>query len=160
LEQFYNQRFPNGNPAIVYGIFFGYQVHRCKKAILMPFFATMSGSIGNRERQPLPQKQTGGAAAPPCHKSKTVGLTCRSAQISGVRSNMSARPAVLPLAFRSTLNHLTGVLSVATISISSNHFDKIRQFLPGIEIYPFAGLVQIGQAHIFFALDPGQILVS
>jgi hypothetical protein len=49
LEQFYNQRFPNSNPAIVYGIFFGCQVHRCKKAILMPFFATMSGSIGNRE---------------------------------------------------------------------------------------------------------------
>jgi len=29
---------------------------------------------------PLPQNQTGGAATPPCHK--TVGLTCRSAQIS------------------------------------------------------------------------------
>jgi len=86
----------------------------------MPFFAALSGSIGNRERQPLPQKQTGGAAAPPYHKSKTVGLTCRSAQISGIRSNMS-RPAsrfvhgvelptvsdasiVLSLAFRSTLN--------------------------------------------------------
>jgi hypothetical protein len=28
---------------------------------------------------PLPQKQTGGAAAPPYHKPKMVGLTCRSA---------------------------------------------------------------------------------
>jgi len=39
--------------------------------------------------QPLPQKQTGGAAAPPYHKSKTVGQTCRSAPILGMRSNAS-----------------------------------------------------------------------
>jgi hypothetical protein len=31
--------------------------------------------------QPLPQKQTGSAAALPYHKPKTVGLTCRSAPI-------------------------------------------------------------------------------
>jgi hypothetical protein len=37
---------------------------------------------------PLPQKQSGGAAAPPYHKSKTVGLTCRSASKSGL-----SRPA-------------------------------------------------------------------
>ena len=56
---------------------------------------------------------------------------------------------------------VAGVLSVATFfSISSNHFDKIRQFLPGIEIDPFAGRIQIGQALIFFALNPYQILVS
>jgi hypothetical protein len=113
----------------------------------------------------LPQKHTGGAAVPPCHKSKTVGLTCRSAQISGIRSNMSRPASRFAAGFSlnpqlSTLNHLTGVLSVATISISSNHFDEIRQFLPGIEIYPFAGLVQIGQALIFFALNPHQVLVS
>ena len=40
---------------------------------------------------------------------------------------------------------------------SANHFDKIRQFLAGIEIYPFAGRVQIGQAPVFFALDPYRI---
>jgi hypothetical protein len=39
--------------------------------------------------QPLPQKQTGGAAAPPYHKPKAVGLTCRAAQILGTRSNAS-----------------------------------------------------------------------
>ena len=45
-----------------------------------------------RLRHPLPsdgrgtQLQSGGAAAPPYHKSKTVGLTCRSAQILGTRN--------------------------------------------------------------------------
>jgi len=39
--------------------------------------------------QPLPQKQTGSAAALPYHKPKTVGLTCRSAQILGTRNNAS-----------------------------------------------------------------------
>jgi hypothetical protein len=43
---------------------------------------------------------------------------------------------------------------------SSDHFDKIRQFLAGIEIYPFAGRIRIGQALIFFALNPDQALVS
>jgi hypothetical protein len=43
---------------------------------------------------------------------------------------------------------------------SSDHFDKIRYFLAGIEIYPLAGRVQIGQALIFFALNPDQVLVS
>jgi hypothetical protein len=38
---------------------------------------------------PLPQKQTGGTAAPPYHKPKTVGLTCRSAPILGTHSNAS-----------------------------------------------------------------------
>jgi hypothetical protein len=38
---------------------------------------------------PLPQKHPGGAAAPPYHKSKTVGLTCRSAPISRTRSKAS-----------------------------------------------------------------------
>jgi hypothetical protein len=41
---------------------------------------------------PLPQKQTGGAATPPYHKPKMVGLTCRSASISGTR-NKASRPA-------------------------------------------------------------------
>jgi hypothetical protein len=41
---------------------------------------------------------------------------------------------------------------------SSDYFDEIRQFLPGIEVYPFAGRVQIGQAPIFFALNPYQVL--
>jgi hypothetical protein len=55
---------------------------------------------------------------------------------------------------------MAGVLSVATISISANHFDKIRQFLPGIEIYPFAGRIRIGQTPESFALNPYQVLVS
>ena len=42
---------------------------------------------------------------------------------------------------------------------SSDYFDEIRQFLPGIEVYPFAGLVQIGQAPVFFALNPDQDFV-
>ena len=37
---------------------------------------------------PLPQKQ-GGAAAPPYHKPKTVGLTCRSASKSGLSRPVS-----------------------------------------------------------------------
>ena len=48
----------------------------------------------------------------------------------------------------------------ATISISSDHFDKIRQFLTGIEIYPLAGRIRIGQAPVSFALNPCQVLVS
>jgi hypothetical protein len=48
---------------------------------------------------PLPQKQTGGAAAPPYHKPKTVGLTCRSAPILGTHSNAS-----LPKTNRRTSN--------------------------------------------------------
>jgi hypothetical protein len=55
---------------------------------------------------------------------------------------------------------MAGVLSVATISISANHFDKIRQFVTGIEIYPLAGRIRIGQASVFFALNPYQVLVS
>jgi hypothetical protein len=55
---------------------------------------------------------------------------------------------------------VAGVLSVATISISSDHFDKIFQFLAGIEIYPFAGLVGKSQAPVPFALDPNQVIVS
>jgi hypothetical protein len=37
----------------------------------------------------LPQRQTGAAAAPPYHKPKAVGLTCRSVLILGTRSNAS-----------------------------------------------------------------------
>ena len=55
---------------------------------------------------------------------------------------------------------MDGVLSVATISISSDHFDKIFQFLAGIEIYPFAGLVNKSQAAVTFALDPHQVIVN
>jgi hypothetical protein len=55
---------------------------------------------------------------------------------------------------------VAGVLSVATFfSISSNHFDKIRQFLPGIEIDPSAGRIRISQTPVSFALNPHQILV-
>jgi hypothetical protein len=43
--------------------------------------------------------------------------------------------------------------------LSSDYFDETRQFLPGIEVYPFAGLVQISQALVFLALNPDQILV-
>ena len=39
--------------------------------------------------QPLPQKQTGSAAALPYHKPKTVGLTCRSASKSGLSRPVS-----------------------------------------------------------------------
>jgi hypothetical protein len=42
---------------------------------------------------------------------------------------------------------------------SSDYFDEIRQFFAGIEIYPFACRVQIGQAPIFFALNPDQVLL-
>jgi hypothetical protein len=42
---------------------------------------------------------------------------------------------------------------------SSDYFDEVRQFLPGIEIYPFAGRVQIGQTPVSFALNPHQVLV-
>jgi hypothetical protein len=41
----------------------------------------------------------------------------------------------------------------------SDYFDEICQFLPGIEVYPFAGLVQISQAPVFLALNPDQVLV-
>jgi hypothetical protein len=44
---------------------------------------------------PLPQKHIGGAAAPPYHKPKTVGLTCRSASIS-----VTCRNASLPKTMR------------------------------------------------------------
>jgi hypothetical protein len=40
----------------------------------------------------LPQKRPGGAAAPPYQKPKTVGLTCRSAQISKTRRARSDAP--------------------------------------------------------------------
>jgi hypothetical protein len=40
--------------------------------------------------------------------------------------------------------------------ISSDYFDKIRQFLAGIEVYPFAGRVQISQTPVFLALNPYQ----
>jgi len=39
-----------------------------------------------------------------------------------------------------------------------NYFDEIRQFSAGIEVYPFAGFVQIGQAPVFLALNPDQFL--
>ena len=38
------------------------------------------------------QFRTGGAAAPPYHKPKTAGLTCRSASISGKRGSPGASP--------------------------------------------------------------------
>jgi hypothetical protein len=38
---------------------------------------------------PLPEKQIGGAATPPYHKSKMAGLTCRSVQISNRRRSRS-----------------------------------------------------------------------
>jgi hypothetical protein len=41
---------------------------------------------------------------------------------------------------------------------SADYFDETRQFLAGIEVYPFAGRVQISQAPIFFALNPDQFL--
>jgi hypothetical protein len=41
---------------------------------------------------------------------------------------------------------------------SSDYFDEILQFPAGIEVYPFAGRVQIGQAPVFFALNPYQVL--
>ena len=43
---------------------------------------------------------------------------------------------------------------------SPDHFDKIRQFLPGIEIDPLAGRIRIGQTPESFALNPCQVLVS
>jgi len=157
--------FQTAIPPLFTAFFLGAKSTGAKKPFLCHFLLQCPEALEIGSRQPLPQKQTGGAAAPPYHKSKTVGLTCRSAQISGIRSNMSRPASRFAAGFSlnpqlSTLNHLTGVLSVATISISSNHFDEIRQFLPGIEIYPFAGLVQIGQALIFFALNPHQVLVS
>jgi hypothetical protein len=42
---------------------------------------------------------------------------------------------------------------------SADYFDEIRQFLPGIEVYPFAGRVQIGQTPVSFALNPYRVLV-
>jgi hypothetical protein len=39
---------------------------------------------------------------------------------------------------------------------SSDYFDEIRQFLAGIEVYPFIGRVQIGQTPVSFALNPYQ----
>jgi hypothetical protein len=41
---------------------------------------------------------------------------------------------------------------------SSDDFDKARQFPPGIEVYPFAARVQIGQAPVTLALNPYQVL--
>jgi len=80
----------------------------------------------------------------------------------GIRSNMSRQPAVcrwLSLNPQlSTLNHLTGVcLSPPFLYIQ--YFDEIRQFLPGIEIYPFAGLVQIAGTYIL-CIEPTPVLVS
>ncbi|MGA2178193.1 MAG: hypothetical protein ABSH15_01230 [Verrucomicrobiota bacterium] len=43
---------------------------------------------------------------------------------------------------------------------SSDHFDKICQFLAGIEIYPFAGRIGKSQAPVTFALDPHQVIVN
>jgi hypothetical protein len=40
----------------------------------------------------------------------------------------------------------------------SDYFDEIRQFLPGIEVYPFAGRIRIGQTPVSFALNPYQVL--
>jgi len=37
-----------------------------------------------------------------------------------------------------------------------DHFDKIRYFLAGVEIYPFAGRVSIGHAPVSLALNPHQ----
>jgi hypothetical protein len=82
-----------------------FQSQRGREAILTSMRHWLAGELA-RERSalfrqlpesfkvghPLPQKQTGGAAAPPYHKPKTVGLTCRSASISGTRSKAS-RPA-------------------------------------------------------------------
>jgi len=42
---------------------------------------------------------------------------------------------------------------------SSDYFDETRQFFPGIEVDPFAGLIQISQALVFLALNPDQVLV-
>jgi len=42
---------------------------------------------------------------------------------------------------------------------SSDYFDEIRQFFAGIKVYPFPGLVQIGQTPEFLALNPDQVLV-
>jgi hypothetical protein len=42
---------------------------------------------------------------------------------------------------------------------SSDFFDETRQFLAGIEVYPIAGRVQIGQTIEFLALNPDQVLV-
>jgi hypothetical protein len=44
--------------------------------------------------------------------------------------------------------------------LSSDHFDKICQFLAGIEVYPFAVRIGKSQAPVTFALDPRQIIVS
>ncbi|MGA2181214.1 MAG: hypothetical protein ABSH15_16750 [Verrucomicrobiota bacterium] len=41
---------------------------------------------------------------------------------------------------------------------SSDYLDEIRQFLPGIEVYPFAGRISIGQTPVSFALNPYQFL--
>jgi hypothetical protein len=43
---------------------------------------------------------------------------------------------------------------------SSDYLDEIRQFLPGIEVYPFAGRICIGQTPVSFALNPYQFLVN
>jgi hypothetical protein len=39
---------------------------------------------------------------------------------------------------------------------SSDHFDETPQFLAGIEIYPIAVVVTIGQAPVSFVLNPHQ----
>ena len=50
----------------------------------------------------------------------------------------------------------SGVTTGQPSDPSTDHLDKIRQFLAGIEIYPVAGCVNIGQAPVFFALNPYQ----
>ena len=79
-----------------------FQSQRGRDAILMSMRHWLAGVLA-RERpalfrdlpesfkvgHSLPQKQTGAAAAPPYHKPKAVGLTCRSALILGTRSNAS-----------------------------------------------------------------------
>jgi len=43
------------------------------------------------------------------------------------------------------------------MAASSDDFDKIRQFLAGIETYPIAGCVRIGHAPVSPALNPHQV---
>src|SRR5208283_4219802 len=71
------------------------------------------------------------------------------------------RPALNPLSRQSATTADSSRRSPARQDEdgSSDHFDEIRQFLAGVEIYPFAGRVQIGQATVVFALDPYQIRV-
>jgi hypothetical protein len=62
-----------------------------------------------------------------------------------------------PLRFAQQRNK--GVSTVSPQPTSPDYFNGTRQFLSGIEIYPFAGLVQVSQAPVFLALNPDQILV-